>query len=65
MEEKMKRYVVVIDAYVYARDDQDAKEIAAKYAKYLDNFMGYEDNKAAVTGLYEMPFGALSARKIG
>lgn len=49
----MTRYTVTLDAQIYAHDDEHAKTIARKFAKRLDNYWGYEDNKARVIKLTE------------
>ena len=56
-----KRYVVVMDMYVYAADDQAAKKEAERLAKELDSKY---DNRAQVTELGEQPFASMSFRKI-
>ena len=56
-----KRYVVVMDMYVYAADDQAAKKEAERLAKELDDKYG---NRAQVTELGEQPFASMSFRKI-
>lgn len=53
---KEKRFVAVIQAYVYARDYEEAVRTARKYAKHLDDFEGYENNGACVLNLYEKPY---------
>lgn len=61
MEEKEKRYTVVLDAYLWAHSDEDAKAKAYKYAEYLQKL---EDNHANVIGLNETPYGSLFTRVI-
>ena len=56
----MKRYVVTIDMYVYAENDDLAVHQAKRIAKELD----LDDNKAAVTEICEQSFGQLTNRKI-
>ena len=61
---KEKRYVVSIDAYVYAQDDEHARLHADEYAKYLRCMERNDDNRAEVTGLCEQPFGTFTNRSI-
>lgn len=49
-----KRYVAVIDLYVYAENDESAKQKAEEIAMGLDK---QTDNKASVIQLVERPFG--------
>lgn len=55
------RYIVSFDAYMYAKDDDAIKKVAAAFARKLD--LEY-DNKASVLEIYEAPFGSTSGRKI-
>ena len=57
----MNRYVVTLDAYVWAESDEKAREKSAEYANYLQR---YGDNRAAVIGLCEQPFGKMYNRQI-
>lgn len=57
----LKRYVVVIDAYIYAENDKEAIELA----KNLDNKIKLEGfSKFNVIELAEQPTGILGNRPI-
>lgn len=56
-----RRYVVTIEAYVYADSDERAKIIAHQYASKLNEL---DDCRPSVSGLCEQPFGRLGNRKI-
>ena len=58
---KKKRYVVVIDTYVYAENDYMARKNAHKLA---DNLRNLRDNQAAVLDIVEQPFGTIGNRKL-
>ena len=60
-EHNTKRYVAVIDLYIYAESDEDAKLQANTITKTLDD---KEDNHAKVIELGEQPFGTTHFRKI-
>ena len=57
----MKRYIVVIDAYVYAEDNKEAIQKAQALAKELDD---KHDNKAKVIELHQNDFGSIQSHKI-
>lgn len=52
----MKRYVVTLDLYVYAKDDTKAKEEAEFYVKHNKLV---DDNKAEIVSIHEAPFGVV------
>jgi len=58
---KKRRYVVTLDAYLYARNDNEAKVLAAKFAERLRE---NDDNEAQVLKLEESPFASLSFRTV-
>jgi len=58
---KNKRYVAVIDFYVWAEDDEDAKQQAIQIAKDLAD---KEDNRAQLIQLASQPTGTLGNREI-
>lgn len=55
------RYIVEVDMYVFAEDDEDAKRQAQDIAKRLREF---DDNMAAVKGVKQMDFGAINYREV-
>jgi hypothetical protein len=57
----MKRYVVEIDLYVYADNDEDAKAQAQEIADNLDLD---SDNKADVKEISELSWGSMRPRKV-
>lgn len=57
----VKRYVVTLDAYAYARSDEEAKELA----KHLAYKLKEDDNRAGVISIHEVPFGTVEqAREV-
>lgn len=60
----MKRYVITLSAYIYAENDEQACLLSNRYAEHLDRMPNSEDNRAAVIGLCEQPFGKLGNRII-
>lgn len=61
----MTRYAVQLSAYLWAENDDGAREIAHEYAQYLDAMPQHEDNKCTADLLVEMPFGHIgSGRKV-
>lgn len=57
-----KRYAVDMDMYIYALDDEAAKQQAEMIAKNLnDEFDGYQ---AKIKGISAIPFGSIKPRKI-
>ena len=57
----MKRYIVVIDAYVYAEDNKEAIQKAQALAKELDD---KHDNKAKVIELHQNDFGSIQSQLV-
>jgi hypothetical protein len=57
----MKRYTTIVDFYIYAENDDEAKEEAKRFAKQIDTKM---DNKCKVLELHYTPFGSIKNRKI-
>ena len=60
-ETEEKRYVVGIDMYMYAKDDNEVQQIAERFVKHLK---AQYDNQAVVMSIYEQPFGTLTSRKL-
>jgi hypothetical protein len=56
----MKRYAVVMDFYVYAENDEDAKAQAQKVA---DDINDKEDAKAIVLKITESKFGVIGEQR--
>jgi len=56
-----KRYVAVVEFYVYAETDEKAIEQAKDFCKSQDRV---NDNKCSLTNLVEQPFGTLTNRQI-
>ena len=61
MAREKKRYVVVMDMYVYAENDYMARKAAHKIA---DNLKNLRDNQARVTDIVEQPFASFTNRKL-
>ena len=57
----MKRYAATFDCYIYADNDEDAREQAQKIAKLIRS---HDDNMGRCFGLVEMQFGSITGRKI-
>lgn len=57
----MKRYVVTLEMYVYAENDEGAKAIAKQKAEYNKK---NEDNRCSVAGIVEQPFGSFKIRSV-
>jgi len=57
----MKRYVITLDAYIYADTDEEAVNQAADLVKKMNKKY---DNDADVVSLHEQPFGTFESRKI-
>lgn len=51
-----KRYVVTVDLYVYAEDDDGAKKEAEFYKEHIQLV---EDNKANIVSIHDAPFGEI------
>lgn len=58
----MKRYAVTLDAYLFARNDKEAKVKAAKIAEFLRTMD--DNNQAQTIRLDETPFGSLNSRPV-
>lgn len=57
-----KRYIVTLDAYIYANNDKEAEKEAKKLAKHLRSI---EDNHGSVTEIHKTPWGNIrNTRKI-
>ena len=52
---KERRYYVTVNKPIYARNDNEAKVLAAKFA---------EETEAWVTELIEQPFGTIKSRVV-
>lgn len=56
-----KRYVAVIDFYVWAESDEEATKKVRDLCKIQD---AKNDDKCSLIELAEQPFGTLSSRKV-
>jgi hypothetical protein len=56
-----KRYLVSVEMYMYAKDDEDVQKQAQRFADQLRNKY---DNQAVVMSIYEQPFATLGSRKL-
>jgi len=55
-----KRYAIIVDLYIYADDDTEAKELAKEVTAEIDNIGGgFNDNKASIVSLHETPYGKI------
>lgn len=59
--EKLKRYTVTLDAYLYAENDNEAKENAKMLIELINKI---DDSRAQVLKLEETPFGKLIFREV-
>jgi len=57
----MKRYVVTLEKYVFAKNDKEAIYQAQKQAV---KEQVAEDNRCSVTEIVEQPFGSIGNRKV-
>lgn len=57
----MKRYVVTLDFYLYAENDESAIKEALKIAYEEDKKF---DNRCTVVSLHEQPTGRLGSREV-
>ena len=57
----MNRYVITIDAYLYANDDEQARVRSELYCEALRHV---DDCQPAVLSMHEQPFGILANRRI-
>lgn len=55
------RYVVTLDAYVYAENDEQAKKMCEQYKAALNEL---DDCRPAILSLCEQPFGRMYNRPI-
>ncbi len=56
-----KRYIVSLDAYLYAGTDEEAKRKAAILSELIRKI---DDNDAQVISLVELPFGSCVSREV-
>ena len=56
-----KRYLLAIDFFIYAEDDEKAIELSEKI---ISDKNKKEDNQTRLIVLYEFPFGTLTNRPI-
>jgi len=56
-----KRYLVGVEMYMYAKDDEDVQKQAQRFA---DQLKAKYDNQAVVMSIYEQPFATLGSRKL-
>lgn len=54
--EKVKRYVATFDLYIYANNDEDAKESAKKMMERINE---KDDCRAEILSIHETPFGEI------
>lgn len=57
----MKRYTLTVQLYVYAENDNEARETAKDIEELLQSA---EDNKAKVIEINETPFAKMISRKV-
>lgn len=57
----MKRYTLTVQLYVYAENDNEARETAKDIEELLQSV---EDNKAKVIEINETPFAKMISRKV-
>lgn len=61
MQRKLKRYEVAVHFYIYAENDEQAKNLAEEYASTQD---AKEDNKMRVYGILYHPQGSMDRRVV-
>lgn len=59
----MKRFVVTIEAYMYAEDEENDEEVIQK-AKRMAKILDINDNRPKLLDLGEQPAGTTYYRKI-
>lgn len=59
----MKRFVVTIEAYMYAEDEENDEEVIQK-AKRMAKILDINDNRPKLLELGEQPVGTTYYRKI-
>ncbi len=59
----MKRFVVTIEAYMYAEDEENDEEVIQK-AKRMAKILDINDNRPNLLDLGEQPAGTTYYRKI-
>lgn len=59
----MKRFVIKIEAYMYAEDDENDEEVIQK-AKRMAKILDISDNRPNLLELGEQPAGTTYYRKI-
>lgn len=59
----MKRFVVTIEAYMYAEDEENDEEVIQK-AKRMAKILDINDNRPTLLELGEQPVGTTYYRKI-
>lgn len=59
----MKRFVIKIEAYMYAEDDENDEEVIQK-AKRMAKILDINDNRPNLLELGEQPVGTTYYRKI-
>lgn len=57
----VKRYTLTVQLYVYAENDNEARETAKDIEELLQSV---EDNKAKVIEINETPFAKMISRKV-
>lgn len=57
----MKRYTLMVQLYMYAENDNEARETAKDIEELLQSV---EDNKAKVIEINETPFAKMISRKV-
>ena len=54
-----KRYAVVVDLYIYAETDAEAKEKAKQFTEDAQFLVDNTENKAEVISIHESEFGKI------
>jgi hypothetical protein len=58
----MKRYTVLVDFYLYAENDEEAKRKAELRRKLIEEI---DDNRASIVSMHETPFAEIgTAREV-
>jgi len=58
VREKLNRYAVVIDTYVYAQGDEEAKKMAHDIKRKING------DHTKIVEIHECPYGALEPREL-
>lgn len=60
---KSKRYTLELDTYLYARNDKEAKVIAAKFLEFLNKNIDTISDAKSIS-LHETPFASFNCREV-